>query len=165
MEHTLLYFTLRHRAGSSQTVQTIFVGRWSRRTEDAVHAVAADSSTAWEGQKIHREEIWRTVPKTLRVAAELKWDISRYPAVSVLLRFCDTSSDHCDTRTILQRTKKYQKLFAVNDGWREANGLAHICINSDISWSEQYDKVIEEFDKFNRRLSFMRFNSQFLRAT
>ena len=32
-------------------------------------------------------------------------------------------------------------------------------------WSELYDKVIEEFGKFNRRLSCVRFNSQFLRAT
>ena len=80
--------------------------------------------------------------------------------------FCDTSSYHCVTRTILKRTKIYQKLFAVNDGWREANGLVHICTNRDISWSELYDKVIDEFGKFNRRVCFfMRFNSQFLRAT
>ena len=36
-----------------------------------------------------KDILWRdlTVPETLRVAAKLQWDISRYPAVSVLLRF------------------------------------------------------------------------------
>ena len=66
---------------------------------------------------------WRdlTVPKRF----ELQQNLSGiYPPVSGLLRFCDTSSDHCDTWTILQRTKKYQKVFAINGGWREANGLA-----------------------------------------
>ena len=78
-------------------------------------------------QKIHREETWLCQKRF-----ELLQNLSgTYPDIRLFqfcYDFCDTSSDHCDTRTILQRTKIYQKLFAVNDGWREANGLAHISV-------------------------------------
>ena len=138
--------------------RTVVSSHWRRST------CGGSRQQYWEGQNIYREETW-----LCQKHFESQQNVSgTYPDIRLFqfcYDFCDTSSDHCDTRTILQRTKIYQKLFAVNDGWREANGLVHICINRDISWSELYEKVIEEFGKFNRRLSFVRFNSQFLRAT
>ena len=140
--------------------RTVVSSRWRRST------CGGSRQQYWEGQKIYREETW-----LCQKHFELQQNVSRtYPDIRLFqfcYDFCDTSSDHCDMRTILQRTKigLHRKLFAVNDGWREANGLVYICINSDISWSELYDKVIQEFGKFNRHLSFVQFNSQFLRAT
>ena len=138
--------------------RTMVSSHWRRST------CGGSRQQYWEGQKIYREETW-LCQKRFELQQNLSGKYSDIQMFQVCYNFCSTSSDHCDTRTILQRTKIYKKLFAVNEGWRAANRLAHICINRDISWSELYDKVIEEFGKFNRRLSFVRFNSQFLCAT
>ena len=107
--------------------RTVVSSHWRRST------CGGSRQQYWEGQKIYREETW-----LCQKHFELQQNVSRtYPDIRLFqfcYDFCDTSSDHCDTRTILQRTKIHQKLFVVSDGldgWREANGLAHICINRD----------------------------------
>ena len=93
--------------------RTVVSSHWRRST------CGGSRQQHWEGQKIYREETW-----LCQKHFELQQNVSRtYPDIRLFqfcYDFCDTSSDHCDTRTILQRTKIYLKLFAVNDGWREA---------------------------------------------
>ena len=71
-----------------------------------------------------------SVVEALRVAAEL----GTYLRISILLRIL---------KNYLRSTMGEERL----------NGLAHMYINRDISLN--YEKVIDEFGKFNRRLSFV----------
>ena len=78
--------------------------------QTGLHAVAADSSTGRDKRyTVKRPDV------LCQKRFELQQNLSgTYPDIRLFqfcYDFCDTSSDRCDTRT-----KKYQKLFAVNDG-------------------------------------------------
>ena len=91
-----------------------------------------------------------SVLEALRVAAELE----TYPAVSVLLRIFATLPVSTATGERSFSALKYIKNYLRSTmGEERLNGLAHMYINRDISLN--YDKVIDEFGKFNRRLSFV----------
>jgi hypothetical protein len=90
------------------------------------------------------------VVETLRVTAKL----GTYPSVSVLLRIFATLPVTTATGERSFSSLKYLKNYLRSTmGDERLNGLAHMYINRDISLN--YDRVIDEFGKENRRLSFV----------
>jgi hypothetical protein len=92
-----------------------------------------------------------SVVEALRVAAVL----GTYPSISILLRIFATLPVTTATgeRSFsgLKYIKNYLRL--TMGELERRNGLAHMYINRDISLD--YEKVIDEFGKSNRRLSFV----------
>jgi hypothetical protein len=106
-----------------------------------------DSRTGSD-KTLYREETRSAVLEALRVGSELTWGISG--CFSFVTNFCDTTSDHCITRTITQRTKLYINYLQSMRGegrpcmsMRETNRLAHIYMNRDISRAHSFPRAAE----------------------
>lgn len=103
----------------------------------------------WRRQPTHVERP-DCVTDALKVATEL----GTYPAICTMLRIFATLPVTTATGersfSALKYLKNYLRSTMCED---RLNGLAHMYINRDIKLD--YSKVIDEFSRFNRRLSFV----------
>jgi len=139
----------------------------SGKFEDIVPAVELYSQFLPDGglipvqtEYMRWQQYWQRKPATvkrpdsvveaLRVAAEL----GTYPSISILLQIFATLPVTTATGERSFSALKYIKNYLLSTmGEERLNGLAHMYINRDITLN--YEKVIDEFGKFNRRLSFV----------
>jgi len=141
--------------------------KWKPQFEDIVPAVELYSQFLPDGglipvqtEYMRWQQYWQRQPATvkrpdsvveaLRVAAVL----GTYPSISILLRIFAILPVTTATGERSFSALKYIKNYLRSTmGEERLNGLAHMYINRDISLN--YEKVIDEFGKFNRRLSFV----------
>jgi len=104
----------------------------------------------WSRQQASDVTVPQSAIETLRVAIEL----GTYPAICVLLQIFATLPVTTATGERSFSALKYIKNYLRSTMKEERlNGLAHLYINRDVELD--YSKVIEEFARFNRRLSFV----------
>lgn len=104
------------------------------------------------------QSYWRRMELTKRPAQVLDAltvsnDLGTYPCVTVLLRIFATLPVTTATSERSFSALKYIKNYlrsTMTD--TRLNGLAHLYVNRDIQLN--YDDVIDEFAKYNRRLNF-----------
>lgn len=92
-------------------------------------------------------------PDSVLDALKVADDLGTCPALSILLRIYATLPVTTATGERSFSSLKYIKSYLRSTMSEERlNGLAHLYINRDIRL--QYDAVIDEFSRSNRRLSF-----------
>ena len=106
------------------------------------------------------QQYWQRQPATVKrpdsvvEALGVATVLGTYPSISILLRIFATLPVTTATGERSFSALKYIKNYLRSTmGEERLNGLAHMYINRDISLN--YEKVVDEFGKFNRRLSFV----------
>lgn len=118
-----------------------------------------DGLTAARTELMRWQNYWQRQPADVRRpdsvldALKVADDLGTYPALSILLRIYATLPVTTATGERSFSSLKYIKSYLRSTMSEERlNGLAHLYINRDIRL--QYDAVIDEFSRSNRRLSF-----------